>query len=72
MSPSVSLEVPTFNEAPRIAVPFESIRKPDLRSVSSSNLRSETLIATVRPPADIGAKLNSPIYVRFNLVWEVA
>jgi hypothetical protein len=68
MSPSVSVVVPTFNEAPGITALFDSIHKPDLRSVSSSTLRAATLTATVRPPTDISAKLSSPIYVRFNLV----
>ena len=45
MSRSVSKVVPTFNEAPGITALFESNKKPDLRSVSSSNLRAETLIA---------------------------
>jgi hypothetical protein len=43
MSRSVSKVVPTLNEAPGITALFESIQKPDLRSVSSSNLRAETL-----------------------------
>ncbi len=64
MPPSVSVVVPTFNEAPGITALFESIRKPDFRSVSSSNLRAETLIATPAPPADISGKLESSARLR--------